>query len=145
MADQIADAAFETVYVIEGTYAPDAAETRVPVRAEHVARMLELRDRGVVLEAGGFADMTASIMLVRAETDGGGARPLPERRVHPARGLGRAALPADDAGHPSIGAARPSVRGVVDPGTRAIATASRSAAEAMTCHASNPSDARPAG
>jgi uncharacterized protein YciI len=69
MADLPPDIVFETVYVIEGTYAPDAAESRVPVRGEHLGRILELRDRGVVIDAGGFADMSSSLMLVRAESE----------------------------------------------------------------------------
>ena len=46
--------------------APDAAETRVPFRVEHAARLLALRDAGVLVEAGAFADVSASILIVRA-------------------------------------------------------------------------------
>jgi uncharacterized protein YciI len=56
----------EPVWFVEATYAPDAAETRVPFRAQHLARLLELEDAGVVIEAGAFVDVSASILLVRA-------------------------------------------------------------------------------
>ena len=51
MASQLPpDVAIESVFVIEATYAPDAAETRVPLRAEHLARVAELRDAGTNVE-----------------------------------------------------------------------------------------------
>ncbi len=67
MADELpADVAIERVFMIEATYAPDAEELRRPVRARHLARLADLRDAGVVLEAGALADMSASVMLARA-------------------------------------------------------------------------------
>jgi uncharacterized protein YciI len=59
-------AAIEPVWFIEATYAPDAAETRVPFRAEHLARLVELKQADVVIEVGAFADVSASIAIVRA-------------------------------------------------------------------------------
>ena len=56
----------EPVWLIEATYAPDAAETRLPFRARHLARIGELKDAGVVIEAGAFADVSATILIVRA-------------------------------------------------------------------------------
>jgi uncharacterized protein YciI len=56
----------ELVWFVEATYAPDAAETRVPFRAEHIARLHELKGQGIVVEAGAFADVSASVILVRA-------------------------------------------------------------------------------
>jgi uncharacterized protein YciI len=56
----------EQVFLIEATYAPDAAETRAPFRARHLARIVELRDAGIVIEAGACSDVSASILLVRA-------------------------------------------------------------------------------
>jgi uncharacterized protein len=56
----------ELVWFVEATYAPDAAETRVPFRPQHLARLLELKDAGVVIEAGAFPDVSASIVIVRA-------------------------------------------------------------------------------
>ena len=56
----------ESVWLVEATYAPDAAETRVPFRAEHVARLRDLIRKGIVVEAGAYADVSASIVIVRA-------------------------------------------------------------------------------
>ncbi|MFH1474228.1 MAG: YciI family protein [Chloroflexota bacterium] len=56
----------EPVFVIEATYGPDAAELRPSHRPVHLARMAALRAAGVVLEAGGFLDMSGSLLLVRA-------------------------------------------------------------------------------
>ena len=56
----------EPIWFVEATYAPDAAETRLPFRAEHIARLQELKRAGVVVEVGAFTDVTASIVLVRA-------------------------------------------------------------------------------
>jgi uncharacterized protein YciI len=56
----------ELVWFVEATYAPDAAETRVPFRAEHIGRLRELKRQGIIVEAGGFTDVSASIILVRA-------------------------------------------------------------------------------
>lgn len=60
------DVAIEPIFLIEATCAPDAAEMRVPFRAEHLARLARLRDGGVIIEAGAYADVSASILLVRA-------------------------------------------------------------------------------
>jgi len=59
----------ESVWLVEATYAPDAAETRKPFRAAHLARLLELKDAGVIVEAGAFTDMSASIAFVRADSE----------------------------------------------------------------------------
>jgi uncharacterized protein YciI len=56
----------ELVWLVEATYAPDAAETRVPFRAEHIARLQELKRQGVVIEAGAYTDVSATLVLVRA-------------------------------------------------------------------------------
>ena len=59
----------ESVWLIEATYAPDAAETRKPFRAAHLARLLELKDAGVIVEVGAFMDVSKSIVLVRADSE----------------------------------------------------------------------------
>jgi uncharacterized protein YciI len=61
------DVAIETIFVIEATYGPDAAQLRPAVRPEHLARIADLRDRGVVVEAGGYTDLSTALVLVRAE------------------------------------------------------------------------------
>jgi len=62
----MADVTIEPSWLIEATYAPDAAETRVPFRARHLVRLAELKAAGVLIEAGAFADVSASVMIVRA-------------------------------------------------------------------------------
>src|SRR6476646_331660 len=59
-------ASIEPIWLVEATYAPDAAETRVPFRAEHIARLRELKRRGIVVEAGAYVDVSATLVLVRA-------------------------------------------------------------------------------
>jgi uncharacterized protein YciI len=59
----------ETVWVIEATYAPDAAEARVPYRPRHLARMARLMADGTMVVAGAYADMSATMLIVRAEDE----------------------------------------------------------------------------
>lgn len=66
MTDQPTNAKIEPTWLIEATYAPDAAETRVPFRARHLSWLVELMDAGIVLAAGAYADVSASIVVVRA-------------------------------------------------------------------------------
>lgn len=69
MAAEIpADVAIETIYVVEATYGPDAAEIRPRVRPEHLARIAELRDRGIVVEAGGYTDLSLALVFIRADS-----------------------------------------------------------------------------
>jgi uncharacterized protein len=70
MATEIPEGlAIEPIWVVEATYGPDAAERRSSVRAEHLARMARLRDEGTVLEAGGYADMSGSVVLLRVPSE----------------------------------------------------------------------------
>ncbi len=66
MTDAGAPAPIEAIWFVEATYAPDAAETRAPFRAEHLARIRELKRQGIIVEAGAFVDVSASIVLLRA-------------------------------------------------------------------------------
>ncbi len=59
----------EPVWLIQATYAPDAAETRVPFRAEHLANAARLKTAGVIVEIGAFTDVSGSIILVRAPSE----------------------------------------------------------------------------
>ncbi len=61
--------AIEPIWAIEATYAPDAQEKRPAVRAEHLTRLIELRGRGVVIEAGGYGDWSGSLILLRAPSE----------------------------------------------------------------------------
>ena len=67
--DMPAGVEVERVYVIEAMYAPDAAETRPRVRPQHLARMAQLIDEGVVTEVGGYLDLSSSLVVVRAESE----------------------------------------------------------------------------
>jgi uncharacterized protein len=67
MSSEIPDGvALEPVFVIEATYAPDAAETRPAHRPAHLRRVADLRDAGVIIEAGAYPDLSGSLLLVRA-------------------------------------------------------------------------------
>lgn len=59
----------ETAWHLEATYAPDGAESRVPFRAEHIARLRRLKAEGIVIEAGAFTDVSATVMIVRAASE----------------------------------------------------------------------------
>lgn len=65
----VPQASIESVWLVEATYAPDGAESRTPFRAEHLANLAALIASGVVVEAGAYADVSASLMVVRAETE----------------------------------------------------------------------------
>lgn len=69
MTDVPPGVAIEQVWLIEATYAPDAAETRGPFRARHLARVAELIEAGVTIEAGAYSDVSASMVLLRAESE----------------------------------------------------------------------------
>jgi hypothetical protein len=58
--------AIEPVFLVEATYAPDAAERRPAFRIEHLARIAAMRDAGVIIEAGGLADFSRSVIILRA-------------------------------------------------------------------------------
>ena len=70
MAGEIPEGiAIEPIWVVEAFLGPDAAERRGLFRAEHLARLAGLRDAGTVIETGAFADMSASLLLVRVATE----------------------------------------------------------------------------
>jgi uncharacterized protein len=59
----------EPVWLVEAKYVANAAEARAPFRPAHLARLTELKDRGVVVEAGAYADASASLLMLRAATE----------------------------------------------------------------------------
>jgi uncharacterized protein YciI len=67
VTDATSTSPIELVWLVEATYAPDAAETRVPFRAEHIARLRELKRQGIVVEAGAFVDVSATLLVIRAQ------------------------------------------------------------------------------
>lgn len=80
------DVALERVFFVEGILAPDAEELRQPVRAKHLARLAELRDAGVVVEAGSLGDLSASVVIVRAR-DEAEAREIAREDVYLSAGV----------------------------------------------------------
>ncbi len=66
MTEPAAAPPIEPVWLVEASYAPDAAETRTPFRAEHIARLRDLKRQGVVVEAGAFLDVSSTILVIRA-------------------------------------------------------------------------------
>ena len=69
MSDLPSDVTIEPVWLVEATYAPDAAETRVPFRAEHLREAARRLAAGVYVEAGAYTDVSSSIFIVRAESE----------------------------------------------------------------------------
>lgn len=59
----------ETIYVVEATYGPEAQRLRPAVRPEHLARIARLMAEGRIVEAGGYLDFSAALLLVRASSE----------------------------------------------------------------------------
>lgn len=59
----------EPAYVVEAVYAEDAATRREPVRGEHLARVRELLADGTLVAAGALDDMSASLLVVAADSE----------------------------------------------------------------------------
>ena len=59
----------QPAWLVQATYAPDAAETRVPFRARHLARIAALTAQGTIIVAGAYADVSGSLLLVRADDE----------------------------------------------------------------------------
>jgi uncharacterized protein YciI len=69
MSTDVPAYSIEPIWVVEATYAPDAADTRPAVRPEHLARIAQLRADGTILEAGGYLDLSTALLLVRAASE----------------------------------------------------------------------------
>src|SRR4029079_6685985 len=59
----------ERVWLVEATYAPDAAETRVPFRAEHIASLAARKDAGLYVQRAACPAVSSSLILVRAASE----------------------------------------------------------------------------
>lgn len=59
-------AKIEPIWLVEVPYTPDAPQLRPALRHEHLARMMRLKVQDRVIEVGGAADMSKSVILVRA-------------------------------------------------------------------------------
>ena len=65
MSDLPDDVRIETVYLVEVPYAPEAPERRPALRREHLSRIARLMREGRVIEAGGCADFSKAVLLIR--------------------------------------------------------------------------------
>jgi uncharacterized protein YciI len=61
--------AVETVFVVEISYTADAAERRPALRPEHLRRVAQLLADGTLVEAGGYLDFSAALLMVRAPSE----------------------------------------------------------------------------
>jgi uncharacterized protein YciI len=59
----------ETIYIVEISYAPDAATTRPAFRPEHLTRIARLMAEGRMVEAGGYLDFSSALLWVRAASE----------------------------------------------------------------------------
>ncbi|MFI2667290.1 YciI family protein [Micromonospora carbonacea] len=66
---------FEPTYLVTAVFAADAAARREPHRAAHLAHVRALLADGAALVAGARADLTASVLVLRA-ADAAAARAL---------------------------------------------------------------------
>lgn len=76
----------ERIFLIEGIYAADAAERRVPVRAEHLARIAAGVRTGTIIASGAYEDLGSSIVLLRAD-DEAAARAFADADVYVRTGI----------------------------------------------------------
>lgn len=56
-------------FVVEAIYAPDAAESRKPHREAHLERVRKLADEDVLVLAGAYEDLSASLLVFQVETE----------------------------------------------------------------------------
>jgi uncharacterized protein YciI len=56
----------ETIYLVEVPYTPEAPDRRPALRRRHLARIARLIGEGRVIEAGGCADFSKAVLLIRA-------------------------------------------------------------------------------
>jgi uncharacterized protein YciI len=56
----------ESIFLVEVPYTPEARERRPAVRGEHLSRIAQLIREGRVIEAGGCADFSKAVLLIRA-------------------------------------------------------------------------------
>ncbi|MFY1653899.1 YciI family protein [Solwaraspora sp. WMMB762] len=68
---------FEPTYLVTARYAADAAQRRGPHRSAHLDRVATLLADGTALVAGAYADLSASVLIVRA-ADAAAARAVCE-------------------------------------------------------------------
>ncbi|MEV0608414.1 YciI family protein [Polymorphospora rubra] len=77
---------FEPCFLATATFAADAATRREPHRAAHLAYVRELLADGTALVAGALADLSASVLVLRAP-DEAAARAVLSRDPYRAHGV----------------------------------------------------------
>jgi uncharacterized protein YciI len=61
--------AIEDVFLVEVPYTNEARDRRGGLRREHLTRIAKLRAEGRIIEAGGCADFSKAVLLVRASSE----------------------------------------------------------------------------
>jgi uncharacterized protein YciI len=56
-------------FVVEAAYSPEAAESRKPHREAHLERVRKLADENVVVLAGAYEDLSASLLVFQVESE----------------------------------------------------------------------------
>jgi uncharacterized protein YciI len=59
----------ENVFLVEVAYTPDAQERRPALRPRHLTRIARLMREGRLIEAGGCADFSKAVLIVRAASE----------------------------------------------------------------------------
>ncbi|NEE00491.1 YciI family protein [Phytoactinopolyspora halotolerans] len=72
---------FEPTFFVRATYVEDAATKREPYRAEHLDNVARMLSDGRLIVAGALADMSASVLVVRA-ADADAATAMMEQDVY---------------------------------------------------------------
>jgi uncharacterized protein YciI len=87
MSEFPAGVSIEQVFLVEAQYTPEAEMKRPAVRAQHLARIAQLRAAGTIIEAGAYSDgLTSSILLVHA-SDAAAALAVAQADIYVASGV----------------------------------------------------------
>jgi uncharacterized protein YciI len=68
----------EPIWLVEVPYTAEAAVRRPAHRPEHLARIADLMQRGRIIEAGGCADFSKAVLLVRGTSEAEALRLITE-------------------------------------------------------------------
>src|SRR5262245_15110990 len=63
------DVEIETIWVVEVPYTPEAPDRRPKLRRAHLTRIARLIREGRVIEAGGVADFSKAVLLIRGDSE----------------------------------------------------------------------------
>ena len=66
MSDLPDGVSIEMIWLVEVPYTAEAATRRPALRPQHIGRLAQLIRDGVIIEAGGAADFSKAVLLVRA-------------------------------------------------------------------------------